>query len=115
MNELENDLRSALKRTDAPPGFTGRVMDRIPEKRAEALIAEAEALIAEKVVTIRPVRRWRKQWLAAAAALSIGVIGGEAWEQHQRRIQGERAKQELMYALTVVSGTLQTTKQILTR
>lgn len=95
MNELENNLRKALKRSSPPPGFTDRVMARIPEKR----VAPA----------------WRRQWMAAAAAACIAVIGGGAWEQHRRQMEGERAKQELIYALTVASGTLQTAKQILTR
>ena len=94
-DEFENELRKALQRQEPPLGFTNRVMARIPAKRRQHF--------------------WRKQWLATAAAACIAVIGAGAWEQHRRQLEGERAKRELIYALTVASESLQTTKQILTR
>jgi hypothetical protein len=45
----------------------------------------------------------------------MAVLGAGAWQQHQRQMQGEKAKQELIYALTVASESLQTTKHIITR
>jgi len=94
-NDFENELRRALRRQQPPSGFADRVMARIPNHRP------------------RPI--WHRQWLAAAAAACIAVIGSGAWEQHRRQVEGERAKQELIYALTVASESLQTTKHILTR
>jgi hypothetical protein len=95
-NDFENELRKALRRQEPPSGFTDRVMARIPQRRSHPF--------------------WQqRQWLAAAAAVCIAVIGTGAWEQHRRQIEGERAKQELIYALTVASESIQTTKHILTR
>jgi hypothetical protein len=100
-NDFENELRRALRRQEPPSGFTDRVMARIPNRRPQPI--------------------WHRQWLAAAdatavrAAACIAVIGSGAWEQHRRQVEGERAKQELIYALTVASESLQTTKHILTR
>jgi hypothetical protein len=94
-NDFENELRRALRRQEPPSGFTDRVMARISNRRPQPI--------------------WHRQWLAAAAAACIAVIGSGAWEQHRRQVEGERAKQELIYALTVASESLQTTKHILTR
>lgn len=100
MRELENDLRQALRRQDPPDGFTDRVMARIPQRP----------------VTGDGKRRWlAKEVLAMAAGVCLAVVGGATWEQHQRQTQGEKARNELIYALTMASETLETTKDILTR
>ena len=96
MNDLEDSLRNALRRQEPPDGFVDRVMARVPERRPAA-------------------RTWQRQWLAAAAAAAFAIIGGTAWEQHRRQVEGEKAKHELIYALSVASGALQTTKEIITR
>ena len=93
MNDLEDQLRRALVRQEPPAGFADRVMESIPVGR----------------------RGWQRHWMAVAAAACIAVVGGASWEQHQRRVAGEKAKEELIYALTVASESLQTTKQIVTR
>lgn len=94
-SDFERDLQAALRRSDPPVGFVDRVMARTPDKRQPS--------------------QWGRRWLAAAAALFVAVIGTGAWEQHQRRVEGERARRDLIYALTVASESLQTTKHILTR
>jgi hypothetical protein len=93
MNDLEQQLRQALLRREPPEGFVDRVMEGIPAGR----------------------RGWQRHWMAVAAAACIAVVGGASWEQHRRQVEGEQAKQELIYALTVASGSLQVTKDILTR
>jgi hypothetical protein len=95
MRDLDEQLREAFRRQDAPDGFVDRVMARIPEQRK------------------RPV--WSHQWLAVAAAACVAVAGSGVWEQHRRQVEGEKAKQELIYALTVASESLQTAKHVLTR
>ena len=92
---LENELRHAFRRQEPPDGFADRVMARLPQKRNSS--------------------RWRSEWLAVAAATCFTVWGAGAWQQHQRQVEGEKAKQQLIYALTVASESLQTTKQIITR
>ena len=59
-------------------------------------------------------------WQQAVAGGSRGGLhcGGRARAHGSStsvRVEGEKAKQELIYALTVASESLQTTKQILTR
>ena len=94
--KLESALRKAFERQEAPDGFTDRVMARLPEKKHGA-------------------PAWRRQWLAIAASTCIAVIGAGAWQQQRREIQGEKAKQELIYALTVASQSLQMTKELVKR
>lgn len=96
---LDNALKDALRRRQPPPGFADRVMARVPRQ------------IAPK----RSAPRWKREWLAVAASACIAVMGAGAWQQHQRQVEGEKAKQQLIYALTIASETLQTTKQMVTR
>ena len=99
MKDIEQELKQAFQRREPPPGFADRVMDRIPRQM--------------------PARRtppiWRREWLAVAAAACFAVVGGAAYEQHRRQVEGEKAKQELIYALTVATESLEFTKHIITR
>jgi len=92
MSPLENELKSALGRRDAPEGFADRLMARVPQRKK---------------------RGWSHSWLAAAAAAMIALLGGGFYE-HQRaeRIQreGERARAELVLALEITSEKLQHTR-----
>jgi hypothetical protein len=94
---LDEALKEAFRRQEPPDGFADRVMARVPERRSA------------------PPPRWKREWLAIAASTCVAVIGAGAWQQHQRQIEGERAKQQLIYALTVASESLQVTKQMVTR
>lgn len=87
MNDLEQELKHALGRTAAPEGFADRVMIRVAQRDSRP--------------RVRP-------WLAAAAALTIGVFGVGRYEY--RRMEAEKAKAELIYALEIASGTLQETR-----
>src|SRR5215203_5841765 len=97
---LDNALKEAFRRQEPPDGFADRVMARVPQQRPQRN---------------SPSTRWKREWLAIAASACMAVLGVGAWQQHQRQIQGEKAKQELMYALTVASESLQVTKQLVTR
>lgn len=93
IKDLEQQLQAALARQEPSEGFADRVMERIPAGR----------------------RGWQRQWMGIAAAACLAVVGGATWEQHRRQAEGERAKQELIYALTVASESLQATRQIIAR
>jgi len=81
MSDFEHELRSALRREDAPSGFAARVM------------AHTAARAAPR----------RAGWLAAAiAACLLLSVGG--FEYHQYR--GRKAKQELLLALEIASEKL---------
>lgn len=85
---LENDLKRALRRESPAPGFASRVLQRIEHDAAP-----------------RPSRRW---WRAAAASLTLTALLG-AWgahEVHERRVreEGERARDQVLYALRVAGS-----------
>jgi hypothetical protein len=91
-DEMKSGLKSALKRREPPPGFTERVISRLPAA---------------------PHRRWAHSWMAAAAAALIAILGLGAYEyQRSERVrrEGERAKAELVFALEIASEKLQHTR-----
>src|SRR4030095_12021100 len=89
MNQLERDLREALRRRQPPSDFADRVLARTRQ--------------SESVRRRPPI--WG--WLAAAAALLLLIVGGNAFIQEQRRrAEGERAKEQLMVALRITGSKL---------
>lgn len=79
---MEEELRRALRRKEAPPDFAKRVMERVNEGR-------------------RPVARGRWTGAIAAAVMLVVVLGG--WTAHTiaERRAGERAKDEVLLALRI--------------
>ncbi len=94
MHRIEDELKAALARREPPAGFADRVMERI--------------------LAGRPRRSSiPHSWMAAAAALLIAMLGGGAYEYQRAeriRLQGERAKAELVFALELASQKLHTAK-----
>lgn len=86
---IETELRSALRRTEPPAGFTERVL----------------AAIEHEGATARPRQRaWRP--LAAALLLAAFLGGGAAVRYVEQQREGERAKQQVLLALHITSGKL---------
>ncbi len=77
MDPLEQQLKQALARVDAPAGFAARV----------------------NAAARPPV--WRSPALAAGLML-LAVGGGFAWRRHQ----GEIAKEQVMAAMRITAGKL---------
>jgi hypothetical protein len=90
MNELEQDLRNALRRREPPPGFADRVRARLPRKR------------------VYP------RWLALAAMLLIAIAGLSVREREKRNA-AERARADFVKALEITTSTLETTRVLLHR
>ena len=92
MNHLEDELRQAFARVEPPPGFADRIMARVPARRSTWI---------------------PRNWMAAAAAALIAVVGAGSWEYQrarEQRIAAERAKAELIFALELTSSKLQATR-----
>jgi hypothetical protein len=105
MNDVENELRRALRPVNPPDGFLERVMRALPERAPVALIPIALAR------PTRPVNAWRRfsAPAALAASLLVAVFVGQhvatVREQQQQRA-GLAASRELMQALRVTSQKL---------
>ncbi len=99
ISQLENDLRQALQPRSAPPSFAASVMARIPLDAHNELPAPRRARIFHFPASVR---------LAAVASLLIVILAGTlAWQQHQRRLAGERARRQVFIALQIAHSTLQ--------
>jgi hypothetical protein len=91
MNQLERDLREALRRKEAPPFFAERVLARTRQSQP----------------------RWRYSWVwLAAAALLVLMIGGVGLVREQQRLaEGERAKEQLMIAFRITGSKLRDVRE----
>jgi len=88
---LENDLRRALHRESPAPGFAGRVIQRIERDERPA----------------RPV--W---WRAAAASVTLAaILGGYAVHEAAERRRGERAREEVLRAMSIASEKVRIARQ----
>ena len=108
-DELENQLRRALRPVDAPEGFAERLMQRLPQARTGGKATVVAAL------PVPPARRRTNYVLPAAlaaslvAAVMLGQHMGQRIEtgRQQREVaEGRAASRELMEALRVTSQKL---------
>lgn len=92
MDRLEDALREALRRKEAPEGFADRVLARHVAPRPGWFQF--------------PSLRW-----AAAAALTIVLLAGFQYTAEQRRrAQGEAAKEQVLMALRITADKLEYTR-----
>jgi hypothetical protein len=90
--DLEHWLRQGLRPRQAPPGFSARLMARLPETSP---------------VPSSQTKRWVPAIRWATAVLLLGVAGGSYWQhQQQERVAGERARAQLFLALRMSAATL---------
>jgi hypothetical protein len=104
-NPLEESLRNALRREDAPEGFVLKVLARAEQQNIAANDAQRTSWLS---IFSQPLLRW-----SAVAAVTIClVIGGIYYRNLQRqRAEGEAAKQQLMLALRIAGSKLQLAKE----
>ena len=90
MNQLERDLREALRRREPPQGLEERILARA--QRSE-------------------VRSPSWTWLAVAAMLVLMVGGFGIVQEQRRRAEGERAKEQLMVAFRITGSKLRDVRE----
>lgn len=101
MTRFEEQLKSAMARREPPGDFTGRVL---------AAVARQQTPVAKETFRQRFGRVW--VWrLAPAVAASLALVGGVMYEQHQRTVHGEEAKEKLLVAMQIAGSKLRRTQQ----
>ena len=95
-DELDQELRAALRPQPAPDGFADRVLARIDAAHAP----QSPAFRERSRFAVRS--RWA---MAAVLLLAIGL--GAVWaHQRQRRIEGERVRDQVLLALRITGATI---------
>ena len=95
MNPFDKDFREALQRREPPPGFAEKVLSRARQ------------------LDSRPKRFFTWRW--AAAAVLVLTVGSLEYREHLRRIEGERAKEQVMLALRLTGSELRGVQERLAR
>ena len=98
---MDNELRNALRRKQAPADLADRVLARINEQQASAW-QDGPTSIRLRQGYGQGVRRW----LAAAAVLAVAAGGAERYYTQQKAAEAARVQQELRIALQITSETL---------
>ena len=98
MSYLEDDLKTALARTEPSEDFTDRVLARVNTPPPEPW-SERFGLLC------RPPRL---QWVALCliASILIPAAGVQYRKERQLRAEGERAKQQLVFAMRITGSKL---------
>ena len=102
MNDLEKQLRSALRRCDPPAGFADRVMAQIHQ--------DADRDSQRKTGSWN---WWLKlRWAAVPALAAILIFGFwfRSYEQRQQEKEALAAKQQVMLALRITGSKLRMAK-----
>jgi hypothetical protein len=94
---IDNELRDALRRKQAPSDLADRVLARINSGEAEMRPQTSRSGAGS-----HPVLRW----LAAAAVLAVAAGGAERYYTQQQAAEAARVQQELRMALQITSDTL---------
>ena len=89
-HEFEEELRQGLRQRNAPTGFADKVLSSVPQRRH------------------LQQRRWPIwSWAMAAAVVVTAVLGARVEQQHQQRVAGEHAREQVLLALRITNSTLQ--------
>lgn len=100
MDELERELKAALGRVPAPPGFAGRVLAKVNHAPAA-------------------VSWWRRgpalRWAAVGLVAVVAFTGAMAAYRDYERARGERARAQVILALRITGSTLHSVQAQLQR
>lgn len=99
MSNLEDDLKIALRREEPAADFTERVLARLNQPLTEPTWRERLAVL---------VRPPRLQWVALTLIVSVmvPVASVQYRKELAYRAEGERAKQQLLFAVRVAGSKL---------
>lgn len=110
MRNLDDELKTVLRREEPPEGFAERVRRRVeggvPAKTSFELVT------ARPIAATRPPSHLRWYQLAAAAAVILAIGGGAAeyrtvQRERAERAAGEAATAQVMLGLEIAGAKLQ--------
>ena len=106
-DRIEDLLKGAVRRQEAPDGFANRVMARVAQRsELQPVRRDSWLSLFTQPIFSQPIIRW-----AALAAFATAMILGVHFYKVQReQAQGEAAKRHLMLALRVAGSKLQLAK-----
>ncbi len=104
---MDNELRDALRRKQAPDDLADRVLARINNGEAR----DAQAPTVRSGAGSHPVLRW----LAAAAVLAVAAGSAERYYTQQQAAEAARVQEELRMALQITHDTLAVVQTKLSR
>ena len=87
-DDIENQLRRALRPVEAPEGFAERLLKRLPER-------EKPVVVTLPVATRRPSRNFALPAALAASLVLAVVLGQQLSQQRDERLAQQRAEAEL--------------------
>jgi hypothetical protein len=100
MTRLDDELKNALRRQEAPEDFADQVLARVAEQK----LRQKPRHESWMTFFTQPLVRWAAL-AAVAAAMILGVIHMRTVER--QHAEGEAAKQRLMLALHIAGSKLQ--------
>jgi hypothetical protein len=101
-NLLEDALKQALRREEAPENFAAKVLTKAAQN---SMKREAQKQSWLRFFSQSPVR-----WAAFAAITICSIAEGVHYRNQRERAQGEAAKQQLMLALRIAGSKIQLAK-----
>lgn len=100
MKDLENELRSALKRKEPPGNFTAGVLARI----AREPVPRTGWRSALAAIRATPHLRWVAATALACLLIAVGIV--HLYRVERERAQAQAARAQLKQALQIASSKL---------
>jgi len=103
LNDIDNQLRNALRRCDPPAGFADRVLARVASQ------GKRRAWTFHPFPLGWPTLRWVA--VPTLAAMLVAGFGYHSYEQRKEEAEARVARQQVLLALRIAGSKLKLAKQ----
>src|SRR5664279_2940504 len=108
MTPFEEQLKQALARQEPASNFTSRVLAAAARQEQQKEAAGWRGWFRQNLFQAPLSHAWRLAPIMAAFLVMRGVV---VYREHQREVQGQAAKQQLLQALRIAGTKLHHTQQ----